>query len=164
MGEEKWIKIAKMQQFNKLEKNLEIYFPVEELLKEHKIKYKYEIEEELNDNKISVKSVNKVYSVNLYVEESNVIKANQIIDDYEKADVIAEELTDAEDEVVQKTIPAIILPYIYVVLFGIIVVAISFASFENVIPKIIGGVIGSIIIIYAIKSVIQKILERKKEK
>ena len=96
------------------------------------------------------------------VEKKDEIIANQIIDEYEKADFIAEELIDIEDEIVTKTIPAIILPYIYVVLFGIIIFVIAFANFENILPRIIGGVIGTILIIYAIMSVIQKILKRKK--
>ena len=61
-----------------------------------------------------------------------------------------------------KTIPAIILPYIYVILFGIIVIILSFANFEDMISRIIGTVVAVIIIIYAIKSIIQKISERKK--
>ena len=36
--EEKWIKLAEMQKLYKLEENLEIYFPIEDILKEHGIK------------------------------------------------------------------------------------------------------------------------------
>lgn len=162
--EEKWVKVAELQKLYKLKENLEICFPIEDLLKEHKIKYKYEIEEGLDYiNGGTAKNIKKAYFINLYVEKRDVLRTKQIIEKYEKADFVAEEeLTNAEDEVVSKTIPSIILPYIYVVLFGIIIFIASAANFENIVLKIIGWVIGTIFIIYAIKSVIQKILKRKK--
>lgn len=164
LKEEKWIKVAELQKLYKLKENLEIYFPIEDLLKENKIKYKYKIEERLDYiNNATAKNVKKAYFINLYVEQSDEIRTKQIIKEYEEADFVSEELTDVEDEVVQKTIPAIILPYIYIVLLGIITCIMSIASFENIILKIIGIAIGIIIIIYAVKNVIQKILKRKKE-
>ena len=167
MVEENWIKVVEINRLNKLEENMEIYHPIEELLKENNINYKYKIEEGLNyDETTNIKGIKNIFFVNLYVESKNEKRVQQIIEEYEKANFVEEELLeeliDAEDEIIQKTIPAIILPYIYVILFGIIVIVLSFANFEDIISRIIGTVVAVIIIIYAIKSIIQKISERKK--
>lgn len=167
MVEENWIKVAEINRLNKLEENMEIYHPIEELLKENNINYKYKIEEGLNyDETINVKGVKNTFFINLYVESKNEKRVQQIIEEYEKADFVEEELLeeliDTEDEIIQKTIPQIILPYIYVVLFGIIVIVLSFANFEYMISRIIGTVAGIGIIIYAIISIIKKITKRKK--
>lgn len=167
MVEENWIKVVEINRLNKLEENMEIYHPIEELLKENNINYKYKIEEGLNyDETTNIKCIKNIFFVNLYVESKNEKRVQQIIEEYEKANFVEEELLeeliDAEDEIIQKTILAILLPYIYVILFGIIVIILSFANFEDMISRIIGTVVAVIIIIYAIKSIIQKISERKK--
>ncbi len=158
---ENWIKLIEVERLKKLEENIKTYSPIEELLKEHKIDFKYKIEEELDYNN-NVKNIKYVYSVNLYVKERDEKKARKILEEYKNAEVIEEELKDVEDEVVTKTIPSIILPYIYVVLFGIIIIIMSFANFKNISLKILGIVLGIIVILYAIKIVIQKILKPKK--
>ena len=44
MIEENWVKVAEINRLNKLEENMEIYHPIEELLKENNINYRYKIE------------------------------------------------------------------------------------------------------------------------
>ncbi len=86
--------MEKIAEFNTENEILKKY--LEESLSEKDIKYEIKLEERWTQNYIDVSKYYKVYC--LYVNSDNINQAKQIIEDFEKAKIITDDIEELKNE------------------------------------------------------------------